>query len=184
MEPVQRIPRYTLLFRSMMKEMVPGDPQLAKLTEADKIASSIARAEADEETMRAATFHCLSATVGDFPAELVSFSRRKFIDCIDVEDILGDIPMSSGASTISTSMSSSVNAPLHCTLFLFDDKLLIVKRPNGEKGGRALSGLEELPGILNGGRPASMKKKKTGMTCKGVVDITDVVATDIGGAGG
>lgn len=34
---------------------------------------------------------------------------------------------------------------MHCTLFLFDDNLVIVKRPgNGEKGGRALAGLDEM----------------------------------------
>ena len=50
MEPVQRIPRYTLLFRSMVKHMNHGDPQRAKLLEADEIASKIALAEADDQT--------------------------------------------------------------------------------------------------------------------------------------
>lgn len=177
MEPVQRIPRYTLLFRTMLKHMAPDDPQRGKLLEADEIASKIAQAEADEQTKRAAIFYCLSATIDGFPPELFSNSRR-FIDCIDVEDILTDVPLSSAAST-STSPASS----LHCTLFLFDDKLVIVKRPgNGEKAGRVLSGLAELDKVTKaGGIPVG--KKKSGMTCKGVVDVTDVVATDIGSAG-
>ncbi|KAF8195715.1 hypothetical protein K438DRAFT_1906377 [Mycena galopus ATCC 62051] len=174
--PVQRIPQYTLMFRTMIKHMAPDDPQRAKLIEADELASKIALAEPDEETKRAAIFYCLSATIDGFPPDLFSNSRR-FIDCIDVEDILLDTPNSSAASVNSSSAGS-----LHCTLFLFDDKLLIVKRPgNGEKGGRTLAGLDELDKLTKaGGRPSG--KKKSGMTCKGVVDVTEVVATDIGGA--
>ncbi|KAJ7682631.1 hypothetical protein DFH06DRAFT_1161696 [Mycena polygramma] len=174
--PVQRIPQYTLIFRTMIKHMAPDDPQRAKLMEADELASKIALAEPDEETKRAAIFYCLSATIDGFPPDLFSNSRR-FIDCIDVEDILSDAPTSSAASVNSSSAGS-----LHCTLFLFDDKLLIVKRPgNGEKGGRALAGLDELDKLnKSGGRPSG--KKKSGMTCKGVVDVTEVVATDVGGA--
>lgn len=155
--------------------MAPGDPQRAKLEEVDEIASKIAKADADENTQRAAIVYCLIATIDGFPPNMFSNSRR-FIDCIDVEDILLDAPMSSTAS------SSSLVASLHCTLFLFDDKLLIVKRPgNGEKSGRSLSGLDELDKVTKGGIPTG--KKKSGMVCKGVFDVTDIVATDQGGAG-
>ncbi|KAF5390648.1 hypothetical protein D9757_002643 [Collybiopsis confluens] len=174
MEPVQRIPRYTLLFRLMIKHMAPGDPQRAKLEEADKIASKIAQAETDEQTKRAAIMSCLINTIEGFPPSLFS-NYRRFIDCIDVEDILFDAPISSAAS------SSSLTGSLHCSLLLFDDKLLIVKRPgNGEKSARVLSGIEDLDKITKGSIPAG--KKKSGMVCKGVLDVTDIVATDQGGA--
>ena len=155
--------------------MPPYDPQRAKLEEADDIASKIALAEADEQTKRAAIVYCLIATIDGFPPNMFSNSRR-FIDCIDVEDILLEAPSSSSAS------STSLVGSLHCTLFLFDDKLLIVKRPgNGEKSGRVLAGLDELDKITKSGLPTG--KKKNGMVCKGVLDVTDVVATDQGGAG-
>ncbi|KAF7332014.1 DH domain-containing protein [Mycena kentingensis (nom. inval.)] len=172
--PVQRIPQYTLMFRTMIKHMSSDDPQRAKLIEADELASKIALAEPDEETKRAAIFFCLSTSIDGFPPDLFSNSRR-FIDCIDVEDILSDAPMSSAASANSSSLGS-----LHCTLFLFDDKLLIVKRPSGDKNGRALAGLAELDKLTKTGLPTA--KKKSGMTSKGVVDVTEVVATDIGGS--
>jgi hypothetical protein len=177
MEPVQRIPRYTLLFRTMLKHMAPDDPQRAKLVEADEIASKIALAEADEETKRAAIFYCLSSSIEGFPPELFSNSRR-YIDCIDVEDMVNDAPVSLAPSSSSSSATS-----LHGTLFLFDDKILIVKRPGaGEKSGKTLSGLDDLDKVTKaGGIPSG--KKKSGMTCKGVIDVTEVVATDIGGAG-
>lgn len=154
--------------------MSPDDPQREKIIEADDIASKIAQAETDEQTKRAAIFYCLIATIDGFPPDLFSNSRR-FIDCIDVEDIITDAPSSSTAPSTSTT--------LHCTLFLFDDKLVIVKRPgNGEKGGKALSGLDGVEKVTKaGGIPTG--KKKSGMTCKGVVDIMDVAATDVGGAG-
>ncbi|KIJ70110.1 hypothetical protein HYDPIDRAFT_104781 [Hydnomerulius pinastri MD-312] len=176
MDPVQRIPRYTLLFRTMVKLMGPDDPQRAKLIEADEIASKIAHAETDDHTRRAAVMYCLSATIDGFPAGLISNSRR-FIDCIDVDDIIVDAPM--GASSSASSLSATV---LHCTLLLFDDKLVIVKRPgNGEKSGRSLAGLDEVEKLAKtGGLPLGMKK--SGLSCKGVVDLCDIVAADVGDA--
>ncbi|THV08384.1 hypothetical protein K435DRAFT_641062 [Dendrothele bispora CBS 962.96] len=176
MDPVQRIPRYTLLFRLMIKHMAQDDPQRAKLIEADEIASKIALAEADEQTQRAAIFHCLVASIEGFPPELISNSRC-FIDCIDVEDVLTEPPLSSSAS-----VSSSLAGSLHCTLFLFDDKLLLVKRPsNTDKGGRSLAGLDDVDKITkSGGIPNG--RKRSGMVCKGMFDVTDVVATDVGGS--
>jgi protein ECT2 len=175
MDPVQRIPRYTLLFRLMIKEMAPGDPQRAKLIKVDEIASKIAQAETDDQTKRAAIMYCLGLTVEGFPPGLISNSRR-FIDCIDVDDV--DTSSSSGVSSANASPGT-----LHCTLFLFDDKLVIAKRPgNGDRPGRVLAGLDELEKLTKAGAlPQGMKK--SGMTCKGVVEITDIVATDVGGAG-
>ncbi|KAF8484833.1 hypothetical protein DFH94DRAFT_716365 [Russula ochroleuca] len=176
MDPVQRIPRYTLMLHTMIKRLPPGDPQRAKLAEAVEIASKIAQAEIDEETKRASVMFCLRTTIDGFPPGLISNSRR-LVDYVDVEDTfiegLPSAPSGSGASALE---------PLHCTLFLFDDKLMIVKRPgNGEKSGQVLTGLDQLDKIAKGsGVPSGLKK--SGMSCKGVVDLTDVVATDVGGA--
>ncbi|CAL1700184.1 unnamed protein product [Somion occarium] len=185
MDPVQRIPRYTLMFRQMIKHMAPSDPQRAKLTEANEIASKIALAETDEQTKQATIMYCLSATIDEFPAWLMSHSR-KFVDCIDVEDLV-DSPYSSSyshsrhgsASSGGPGGGSAGTGNLHCSLFLFDDKLMIVKRP-AEKGARTLSGLNDLDKFTKSGLPSGLKKN--GMACKGLVDVTDLVATDVGGA--
>ncbi len=177
MDPVQRIPRYTLMFRTMIKEMSPHDPQRAKLLEADEIASKIALAETDEQTKRAAIMYCLSATVEDFPPALISNSR-KFVDCIDVDDVL----LPDRTSDPGTSVAGPNAGTLHCSLLLFDDKILILKRPSGEKGVRALTGLDDLDrSHKSKGIPMGMKK--AGLLCKGVVDVTEVTASDVGGAG-
>jgi hypothetical protein len=163
----------------MIKHMAPDDPQRKRLIQAEEIASKIALAEADEQTKQAAIWYCLSATVDGFPPGLISNSRR-YIDCIDVEDVVSDV---AGSMSSSGSTSTSPGGSLHCTLFLFDDKLVIAKRPgNGEKSGRTLTGLDEMEKLAKaGGLPVGMKK--SGMTFKGVIDVTDVVASDIGGTG-
>ncbi|KAI0751111.1 hypothetical protein C8Q80DRAFT_1155611 [Daedaleopsis nitida] len=173
-EPWQRIPRYTLMFNTMLKHMAMNHPQRRQLEEAIECASTIARAETDAETKRMAVMHCLSTSIEDFPMQLVSNSRH-FIDCIDVQDVIAADPH----APISSNGPAGA-ATLSCTLFLFDDKLVIVKRPN-EKSGRSLAGLDQLDKVVKGGLlPSSMRK--SGLVCKGVIDITDVVATDVGGA--
>ncbi|KAI5117382.1 hypothetical protein M0805_009072 [Coniferiporia weirii] len=193
MEPVQRIPRYTLLFRSMIKFMAPSDPQRVRLAEADEIASRIALAETDDHTRLAATLNCLASSIDGFPPALISSSRR-FIDCIDVEDNVAEAagmnPFGSVSSggTVGSGMSSgsSANAPLSCTLILFDDKLMLVKRSSSDKPGRILAGLDDVERFANGGFTSGRGRglasmRRGGMSCKGVVDVTEVVATDISG---
>ncbi|KAA1466780.1 hypothetical protein DENSPDRAFT_767026 [Dentipellis sp. KUC8613] len=168
MDPVQRIPRYTLLFRTMIKRMAPGDTQRAKLIEANEIASKIAQADVDDETKRATILNYIGTSVEDFPVNLISNSRQ-FIDCIDVQDVIAETPL----SPLET---------LHCTLFLFDDKLMLVKRPgNGEKTGRSLSGVDQADKVNKSGKLLPSALKKSGLSCKGVFDVSDVVATDVGG---
>lgn len=96
------------------------------------------------------------------------------MDYIDVEDVPVD------TSTMSSSALSA--STLHCTLFLFDDKLMIVKRPNSSASGKVLTGLDQLDrAVKAGGLIASIKKN--GLSFKGVVDIVDIVATDVGPSG-
>ncbi|KAJ3525962.1 hypothetical protein NM688_g8322 [Phlebia brevispora] len=177
MEPVQRIPRYTLLFREMVKQMDAADPQRPKLVEADEHASRIAQAVPDEQTKRAAMWYCFSTTIEDFPANLVSNSR-KFIDCIDVDDVLMHDRFS---EAVDVTPGGTVGGILHCSLLLFDDKLVILKRPSSERGVRALTGLEELEKSTKA-QPFAPGLKKSGIQYKGTVDLTEVVSTDIGGA--
>lgn len=67
---------------------------------------------------------------------------------------------------------------------------MIVKRNTTDKPGRTLAGLDEANkaarggGLMNFGFGASSAGgKRSGMSCKGVVDITDIVATDVGDGG-
>ncbi|KDQ15406.1 hypothetical protein BOTBODRAFT_145159 [Botryobasidium botryosum FD-172 SS1] len=178
MDPVQRIPRYTLLFRMMIKYMAYDDPQRARLIEAEAIASKIALCETDEETRRAAVMYCLQGSVDGFPPALISNSRR-FIDCIDVDDLPVDmVPPASNSAAASAEI-------LHCSLFLFDDRLMIVKRQSPTASARSLAGLDDIDKVTKSGGLLGLSKapglRRDGMSCKGVVDVTDVVCTDVGG---
>ena len=176
MDPVQRVPRYTMMFRNMIKRMAPDDPQREKLIEADEIASRIALAELDDGIKRGLVMYTIKSSIEDCPPALVSNSRR-FIECIDVEETY----CAAGGSA--DDIAGAGIEPLKCSLFLFDDKLMIVKR-NGDKPVGVLSGLNDLSKILPTkptSRPISLKKP--GLQFKGIVEITDVVATDVGGSG-
>jgi hypothetical protein len=100
--------------------------------------------------------------------------NRHFIDCIDVEEIL---PNSSSG--------------LRCTLFLFNDKLLIAKRPTGAKGGRQHAGLDDIDTLVelhatvdlttsqNTSLGSPKKLKKGVMGYRGHVDLNDVYGVDL-----
>lgn len=179
MEPVQRIPRYTLMFRIMLKHIAPNDPQYQALLEADEIASKIAQAEADENTRLARTMIRLQSIIEDFPPGLIS-NKRRFVDAIDVEDLVD------GPGMTPTYGGAVPGANLHCSLLLFHDKLMIVRRSGGERGIVSLAGLDELDKLWGAGagtHSLGASSKKSAMSCKGVVEVTDVVATDVGGPG-
>ncbi|KAL7421475.1 hypothetical protein Q5752_004362 [Cryptotrichosporon argae] len=201
MEPVQRIPRYTLLWQTMIKCMSPFSSQRAKLLEATEIASRIARCEADAQTVRATIMYCLQRNIENVPANMFSNSRD-YIDSIDVDDLpvdymspriplrpsisLGSNPTQSVASIGSVtsgpaSPTKDVQA-LHCTLFLFDDKLMIVKRQASTVSGRKITGLDDVAKLVNKGPGGIMDLggKKDKLSFKGTVDILDVIAADVG----
>jgi hypothetical protein len=159
----------------MIKRMASDDPQRAKLIEADEIASRIALAELDDETKRGQVMYTLNSTIEGFPPALISSSRR-FIECIDVEDSY--FPAGGSAEDV----AGAGIEPLKCSLFLFDDKLMIVKR-NGDKPVRALSGLNDLDKVLPKPTSRPISLRKPGLQFKGIVEITDVVATDVSGSG-
>jgi protein ECT2 len=67
---------------------------------------------------------------------------------------------------------------------------MVVKRNTTDKPGRVLAGLDDVNKAARGGGlmnfgfgPSSVSGKRSGMSCKGVVDITDIVATDVSDGG-
>lgn len=76
---------------------------------------------------------------------------------------------------------------MHCSLFLFDDKLMIVKRQSSSVSAARVTGLDDMKRLVKSGGGVSMIDKTAGrkdkLSFKGVVDIADVTAVDIGGGG-
>ena len=83
--------------------------------------------------------------------------------------------------------TGSAIVALHCSLFLFDDKLMIVKRQSSSISGRKVTGLDDVQRLVkSGGGVAIIDKngaKKDKLTFRGVVDILDVIASDVGNGG-
>ena len=83
--------------------------------------------------------------------------------------------------------SLASNIPLHCTLVLFDDKIMIVKRQASGISGRKVTGLDDIQGLVRSGGGVAVlhqhASKKDKLSYRGTVDVLDVTATDIGGGG-
>lgn len=107
-------------------------------------------------------------------ASLIS-SNRYFITCLDVDELVDS------------------STTLRCTLFLFSDKLVIAKRPSGEKTGRQHAGLDNLDNLAvlystsnftstQSSMLGSPKKLKKGvMGYRGTIELLELRAVDLGG---
>jgi len=175
----------------MLKCYPPHSIQRSQLAEAIAIASKIAKCEPNEQTIRATVMYCLERNVEGFPANLFS-NNRSFIDSIDVDEAdprPNHASTSASLSSISTASSSATSSAsnLHCSLFLFDDKLMVVKRQSASISGRRVTGLDDMEKLIkSGGGVAVIDKsgsKKDKLSFRGTVDILDVIATDVGGGG-
>ncbi|KAL9933471.1 hypothetical protein V8E36_007647 [Tilletia maclaganii] len=115
MEPVQRIPRYKLLFAELIAQMLrPTDEdQLLLLRKALTTIDEIAMCEADEETKKAAILWSFSRNVDGFPPGLIS-AKRGFVDAIDVDDFpLSDLAAAAAMSNpgLFSPLAASVVSP-------------------------------------------------------------------------
>jgi hypothetical protein len=74
--------------------------------------------------------------------------------------------------------------PLHCTLVLFDDKLMITKRQVAAISGRKATGLDDIKDLIKSGGGVAVKEKdgarRAKLSFRGVVDILDVRVADMG----
>ncbi|KAJ9475651.1 DH domain-containing protein [Pseudozyma hubeiensis] len=186
MEPIQRIPRYKLLIDAILKHVEPRDPLRSRLEQAISLVSRIASCEADEKTRRAAILWSFSRNLDAFPAELIS-AHRRFIDCIDVDDF----PLDASAASSGIAASFSGLKPIPCTLFLFDDRLVVAKRAHASTSGRKLVGLDDIGRLASQMKIVSEKSsggsllapgKRADLAFRGNIGLMDVDAQDLGGA--
>ncbi|KAM0755212.1 hypothetical protein T439DRAFT_353150 [Meredithblackwellia eburnea MCA 4105] len=178
-EPFQRMSKYQLLFLQIRDALPQDDPTSPYLTEAANIMHEVCSLEVDDNTRQAAAMWSLKRTIAGFPDALVSYDRQ-FITCLDCNE------------TFTSSDSTPVT--LRCTLFLFSDKLVIAKRPSGDKsgGGQKLVGLDnmdklalvyrsDVAGTTVPGTPRKLKKDSMGF--RGAVDLDQVFGVDFGDDG-
>ncbi|EGF98559.1 uncharacterized protein MELLADRAFT_113447 [Melampsora larici-populina 98AG31] len=162
MEPVQRVTRYILIFEQILKKMSSGDPSRSGLLDSITTCNRLAICELDDHLIKAATMWGLSRAIDHFPAILVKPGRH-FIDSIDVLDVFAD---------------ATTSTVLHCTLFLFNDTIVIAKKPHNSLSGRILAGLDDLDRLT-----VAMKKSKAPSSLNSVVSGgTDFLAKSLGGS--
>ncbi|KTW30522.1 uncharacterized protein T551_01805 [Pneumocystis jirovecii RU7] len=113
MEPVQRIPRYSLFLENIISNTHPESPALVPFQKALSIVKDIAQMKIMEAEERSKLFRKLMGHVSGFPPELISNSRY-FITAIDAIEILPPYINSS--------------SKIYCTLLLFSDCLAILKK--------------------------------------------------------
>lgn len=155
----------------------PDDPSVEPLQIAAGILSDICSMKVDDATKRAAVFWSLKETIDGFPDALVA-SDRRFITCIDADEIIEVV--------------DSRPTTLRCTLFLFNDTLLIAKRPSTDRPGKALAGLDDLDRLVGLyqtshlsstqahllGSPKKLRKSVFGF--RGLVPLSELAAVDLG----
>lgn len=99
---------------------------------------------------------------------------------------IGSLATSNG-SFASPQKETGAPPPLHCTLVLFDDKLMITKRQVAAISGRRATGLDDINALIKTGGGIAVKEKdgskKAKLTFRGVVDIMDVRVADMGNGG-
>ena len=116
--------------------------------------------------------------------------HRYFIDCIDVLDTR----LSPAAATSAPGSGySSHTDDLLCTLFLFNDRILVAKRDSAEGTGRSIVGLNNINKLVQDmqGKDAALSRSRSpmkgrgkAMRYRGDYDLGEVIANDLGEYGG
>ncbi|WWD21038.1 hypothetical protein CI109_105519 [Kwoniella shandongensis] len=187
MEPVQRIPRYTLLWQNAqtvratvmyhLERNIDDFPAKLFSNNRDYIDSiDVEDLPAEYPTASSPPSRPLS-TISSRPLSMSSASTHSMAS-------LGSLNSNSHLPQSPPSNSSTM-ATLHCSLFLFDDKLMIVKRQSSSVSGRKVTGTDDVQKLVRtGGGVAVIDKhnvKKDKLSFRGEVDVLDVIASDIGG---
>ncbi|KAI5479729.1 Rho guanyl-nucleotide exchange factor [Pseudohyphozyma bogoriensis] len=177
-EPFQRLPRYLMFLDQILTKLEPSHPSYKYLVEAHIRLSEICAMEIDDETRNAAQMWALSQSIEGLRADVIS-SKRDFLaalDCVEQYEA-----------------STGMTVNLQCSLLLFTDKLVILKRPNTDKTSLQITGLDNLDNLCtlhananlpvsHGSLPGSPKKiKKNAMGYRGSVELNEVFGVDFGG---
>ncbi|KAI7892911.1 Dbl homology domain-containing protein [Mucor mucedo] len=124
--PSQRVGRYTMYFKELIKHTTDDHVDLPGLHASLLKAEEIANMTEEIHTQIMKIFRRLLQAVQYCPESLISFQRR-FLCYLDVTEI-----------------DQQTMKPVQpVTLFLFSDKIMVVKRPSYESDGLDLCGLDQ-----------------------------------------
>lgn len=122
MEPISRIPRYSLLITSLLTVTNEMNPAYLILREALSSVRRIGHMERDKKELSQEVIMKLASLVSSWPSNLVKSSTRVlgYVDCLDVIPPYG------------TNHPSNIDG-CPCSLVLFADRLVILKRSQGNR---------------------------------------------------
>lgn len=170
-EPVQRLPRYTLLIDSIIGLLPSEDPSLPKFVDAREIITDICSLQSSDKDERSKTTRRLQSIIISWPPSLSPSGR--LITAFDFIDILPPF-------------NDKTSEAIPSTILLFADHLIILRRPKQTSmQARAIMAEVDKPG---GGAISSYGSgsKREGLGCDlqfaGWVDLADVrIAESDGG---
>ncbi|KAL7315788.1 hypothetical protein PS15m_004963 [Mucor circinelloides] len=124
--PSQRVGRYTMYFKELMKHTTDDHPDLPGLHGSLLKAEEIANMTEEIHTQLMKIFRRLLQAIQYCPESLLSFQRRLvgYLDTIELDPV-------------------TLKPMQPVTLFLFSDKIMVVKRPSYEVDGLDLCGLDQ-----------------------------------------
>ncbi|GAN09109.1 hypothetical protein MAM1_0244d08631 [Mucor ambiguus] len=124
--PSQRVGRYTMYFKELMKHTTDDHPDLPGLHGSLLKAEEIANMTEEIHTQLMKIFRRLLQAIQYCPESLLSFQRRLvgYLDTIELDPV-------------------TMKPMQPVTLFLFSDKIMVVKRPSYEVDGLDLCGLDQ-----------------------------------------
>ncbi|CAO3654692.1 unnamed protein product [Mucor fragilis] len=124
--PSQRVGRYTMYFKELMKHTTDDHPDLPGLHSSLLKAEEIANMTEEIHTQLMKIFRRLLQAIQYCPESLLSFQRRLvgYLDTIELDPV-------------------TLKPMQPVTLFLFSDKIMVVKRPSYEVDGLDLCGLDQ-----------------------------------------
>jgi hypothetical protein len=151
-QPGQRIGRYTMLFKEIIKHTNASDKDHTSLIAALKKAEEIATLADDSPTKLAKIFFNMHRSIQNCPVCCISFIcsvllQFKFISCLQASLISQSRTLVSHLDAVE--LDPSTLRPLRpVTIFLLTDKLMIVRRPTYAVRGLELCGIQnETPGF-------------------------------------
>ncbi|RPA75449.1 hypothetical protein BJ508DRAFT_19323 [Ascobolus immersus RN42] len=141
-EPVQRLPRYSLYIDNMLSQLPAEHPAVQKLSDARDIITEICSLQTNASAERNQTVQRLQTMIPLWPARLRPTGR--LISAIDCQEVLPPF----------TDKDADV---MNSVLLLFPDCLVLLRRPKSSSpNGRAvLAEVDRPPGPAPTGRPTS-----------------------------
>lgn len=161
-EPVQRLPRYTLLIDNMVNLLPLDHPSLVTLMEAREIITEICSLQSSDTDERSQTTKRLQSIIISWPSTLKSASR--LITGIDFLDVLPPF-------------NDATAEALPSTMLLFSDRVVILRRPKTTSmQARAIMAEIDRPGGAMGNAGSGGKREGLGCDLQfaGWMDLADV----------